>query len=719
MKKIFNLRLPLMLFSALACGILFLGCVKTENIVIGVAFITVFVLCVSAYFIFFLKNKKGVKHGLAFGLCFIVAFVLGVVGISVTLNNFKKADLYAHTYTVEGRVNSISFTDNGIRAVITNGKLNSNEKAISYKIVLYVNGCESSFLEYGDIVKFTATLTDSSYVSNGKISGYGLAQKLKYSAYIDKSELVVLSHSPTLFQKINIFMRDSLKNGLDDNEFSVAYAMLLGHDEFIDENVITDFRHAGVAHIFAVSGLHVGFLATVLTRLLRRIRANKSVSVILTVLTLFFYSGVCGFTASSVRASIMYSVYLVCKSSGFKYDGLSSLGIAGFIILFISPSEVFCAGFQLSFLVVFGMLTLVKPLKKAFAFLPEKIATALASVVSAQAVGLPACLWCFGEASVFSVVANLVFIPVAGIIYEVTLICCLSGGIFNISFYTLFLIKYVFKCVIYVIGLIDYGVFIIKGVRFWLFAFSYYAFILVFAGLIRFKKIARIFVCLSLVLITVSGAFGYGYYCKQSSKVRFIGSNSLCCAYFSVKNENVLVVGHIERYASLSRLNTLLNNENVSSINCLILIGDDTDLNLAVTKINYLSSVENVYYTGSEKRLNEEITLLQSFKDYEVNYLRENDCVSSGEISVCSVAEGNAVKVNLKSTDYIVFGCLQDRLPENLPDKADVIVAYNLTDMVFAKYKSAYNVSFLSSYAYPDAQTEGIFYYKPKKISKK
>lgn len=93
----------------------------------------------------------------------------------------------------------------------------------------------------------------------------------------------------------------------------------------MDGDVLENFRNGGVAHIFAVSGLHIGFLAGVVFFLLRSCRVRGVPKVLISAAVLVFYAGICGFSPSSLRAAVMASVLAAAKETGMKYDGLSSL----------------------------------------------------------------------------------------------------------------------------------------------------------------------------------------------------------------------------------------------------------------------------------------------------------------------------------------------------------------------------------------------------------
>ncbi len=89
-------------------------------------------------------------------------------------------------------------------------------------------------------------------------------------------------------------------------EAGVASAMLFNHKEAMSEDETAAFRTLGIAHVTAVSGLHVGILAAALLPLLRRFRAGRKARFVLLALFLLAYSWLTGFSAASLRASVMF-----------------------------------------------------------------------------------------------------------------------------------------------------------------------------------------------------------------------------------------------------------------------------------------------------------------------------------------------------------------------------------------------------------------------------
>ena len=134
-------------------------------------------------------------------------------------------------------------------------------------------------------------------------------------------------------------------------------ALLLGDRTALSPTLRRDFSRAGVSHLLAVSGLHLTLLFGMLALLLRFLRLPRRVRAVLLTLAAAGYLALLGFPPSATRAAVMLGfVYLswLCAASA---DPLTSLGLAGALILGISPCAVADAGFWMSFSATLGLLT--------------------------------------------------------------------------------------------------------------------------------------------------------------------------------------------------------------------------------------------------------------------------------------------------------------------------------------------------------------------------
>ena len=291
MRKIVNFRAAAFAASGLVAGILFSYCLLLGSVVgliaVCAAFVAVLVLSV-----FFSSAKFTGIGKLLCLLFFVLCAVFGGVKFNNIANNYKNADLDGHILAVSGSASEITVKENVTSVIVSDVKVTGaiNGKTY-YKISLTVYG--ENDIRLGDKISFTAALTDLTLFYNGKFSASALAQGIKYSAEVNAEDLTVTERSPNLFEKCNLFIFDTLKAGLNADEFPIAYAMLTGNSDYIAEENLANYRAAGVAHIFAVSGLHIGFLATALYFILNKLKVNSFVSFAVTLACCIFYAGVC------------------------------------------------------------------------------------------------------------------------------------------------------------------------------------------------------------------------------------------------------------------------------------------------------------------------------------------------------------------------------------------------------------------------------------------
>ena len=185
------------------------------------------------------------------------------------------------------------------------------------------------------------------------------------------------------------------------------------------------FSLAGISHILVVSGLHVGFLVGMIFGLLRLLKLKRIPSTIITFIILLLYNIVCGFSPSVVRASIMAIVLMLSKVFGGEYDGLNSLGLAGFITLLIQPLFVFDYGFLMSYGCVAAIYLLCPTLTKLFRkFLPRKAGDLIAVSISASLGFLPFLAMFASKVNLLSPFINLLIVPIFSIFFPISFASC-------------------------------------------------------------------------------------------------------------------------------------------------------------------------------------------------------------------------------------------------------------------------------------------------------
>lgn len=153
--------------------------------------------------------------------------------------------------------------------------------------------------------------------------------------------------------------------GLQGDELAVVSALTLGDRAALSAELRQTYADAGVSHVLALSGLHLGILVGLFQLLLLRwVRFRRIYRPLCAVVIAFVwgYALLAGLPASLVRAAIMYTLMLVGSWAGRSAFSLQSLAISGFVMLLFRPFYLFDIGFQLSFVAMLGILLLSKPL---------------------------------------------------------------------------------------------------------------------------------------------------------------------------------------------------------------------------------------------------------------------------------------------------------------------------------------------------------------------
>ena len=265
-------------------------------------------------------------------------------------------------------------------------------------------------------------------VSVKPLSLNSFTQALQYrkgSKYQIDDAAVVFAEEGTapLAYRVKTAARKVLIQTQGERAGAFTYATLFGDTEFMLEEDKTAMRSVGVAHVFAVSGLHIGVLAGVLLFILRKFKLKDGVSLLILLPIFGFYAYLSGFTPSVLRAVIMVSLGLVASHFGMRYDGISALSFAAILVLLTRPLLLFDLSFVMSFLAIFGLQSLTSPLKRAFAkHMKEKLAEALALSIATTLALVPVSAVVFGRITLVGFLLNVIVVPLASASYVLSLV---------------------------------------------------------------------------------------------------------------------------------------------------------------------------------------------------------------------------------------------------------------------------------------------------------
>lgn len=308
-----------------------------------------------------------------FFLCIPILFFAGYERMDYTKNKiledseaWNKLEIEGEDFVfVEGIIKE-KYKEEGIRLVLQQCSIRGYEEQTSdvaggCQITLEVEGTNiipETFIGnrikvYGKFFVYQEATNEGQFDAFEYYSSKGIYASVKALRLevLDESVSWIGERMFLLKQK----MRECLISLYPKEKAGVLSAMLLGDKDLLEVEIKDLYQKNGISHILAISGLHISMLCMGLFRLLRGVGSSVKLSTIITIVFLCFYVCYTGGSTSSLRAGIMCIVLLGAKLLRRSYDLLSALALAGILVTSIRPMEITSAGFLLSFGAVIGV----------------------------------------------------------------------------------------------------------------------------------------------------------------------------------------------------------------------------------------------------------------------------------------------------------------------------------------------------------------------------
>ncbi|MBQ0069417.1 MAG: ComEC/Rec2 family competence protein [Bacteroidales bacterium] len=322
------------------------------------------------------------------------------------------------------RIDDIEFKDRSmsIYGTLTSARRDSMQLLDrEHKVLLTTRDCDYS-MQPGDVVMLRCKLGEITNMGNP--DGFDYVQfmqdrGIRYRQHVALDSIMVAGQAPTLLTRCNKLRREIERevfgSRLSAEAQDFVVATILGNGKFISRETRNTFAAAGVSHILALSGMHVGIITLLIWFVLlpldylhmRRLRLG------LTIVILAGYAIFTGLSASVVRATVMSVIVLVGMITHRKSISLNALAIAGIILLLYSPAMLFNPGFQLSFITVASLLIFYDD--RARNSNSNKVVNYLSGIVVTSIVAMLSTVilsaWYFNTVSLISFVTNVLILP--------------------------------------------------------------------------------------------------------------------------------------------------------------------------------------------------------------------------------------------------------------------------------------------------------------------
>jgi competence protein ComEC len=210
-----------------------------------------------------------------------------------------------------------------------------------------------------DYARYMVSIEDVYW--DGAIKSPALVEKLPAPAQhlYDPARLLVPQIRDRLFRGIDRLYPPWSAEGRDG---AVLKAVLLGERSSLDSDTIEDFRRSGLYHLLVIAGLHVGLLALLAELGLRVLRLGECARSIFVLVFLLGYASLVEQRASTLRATLIITVYLLARLLYRRHVALNAIGLAALMLLLARPAWLFESGFQLSFCAALLIAGLASPI---------------------------------------------------------------------------------------------------------------------------------------------------------------------------------------------------------------------------------------------------------------------------------------------------------------------------------------------------------------------
>ena len=287
-------------------------------------------------------------------------------------------------------------------------------------------------LHYGDKILINKNLQPIKNSGNPgafNYAQYAAFQQIFHQAFLKNKDWLALgSRHVNLFKQFIFSTRAMVLSALrknistDKDELGLAEALLIGYTNDLDKDLVQAYSNTGVVHIIAISGMHLALIYILLVWLFSKIPGIKNsriLQVILILSCLWLFSLLTGAAASVLRAAVMFSFITVGKNLARESTLYNSLASSAFVLLCYDPYFLWDVGFQLSYLAVVGIIIFQTPIYNLF-YIKNKWANEIWKLVSvslaAQLLTFPICIYYFHQFPILFLFANIMAVPLSGII---------------------------------------------------------------------------------------------------------------------------------------------------------------------------------------------------------------------------------------------------------------------------------------------------------------
>ena len=313
-----------------------------------------------------------------------------------------------------------------------------------YRAICYLSS-NQELPKLGSIVRVTGRMDDFEEATNpGQFNAKSYYQISKISFQLNQT--IIQQESNTYHRAQEAMYRfrcrvsEVFEQRLPEKDASVMKTMLLGEKKAVDGQRKELYQKNGIAHILAISGLHISLIGMALFRILQKIGVPVWICTFLSAILIYLYGGMAGFSVSVIRAIGMFTIQMLGRTLRRTYDMLTAAMVMALLVLLSQPLFAYSVSFWLSFGCVLIIALMIPALTvkrlKYEKELPKGISGILGGIIISAAM-LFLQMWFFYQIPLYASILNLLIIPLmsfllpAGIVlwlfYEISALFALGS----------------------------------------------------------------------------------------------------------------------------------------------------------------------------------------------------------------------------------------------------------------------------------------------------
>lgn len=329
---------------------------------------------------------------------------------------------------VQGSISSVAEEKGVVSLTLKNNRIRKMMKGKWEEVLYEPPGIMVSLKEYegtslkslgiGQIVAVRGEVQPFSQARNPgefDFKSYNQSMGVDFTLFAEEIDIVEAGKSPLLefLRKLKVHSKALLYRDATETDAGIFTAAVLGDKMGISRDIKDLYQKNGIAHLLAISGLHMSFIGLSFYKLIKKAGAGFWGAGLVSMVLLILYGILTGASPSVVRAGVMMCLGFYAACLGRTYDLLSAASLSLFFLGFQSPSLLMQGGVQLSFGAVFAIGG-IAPLIQSWLGKDSLFSGSISACFAVQMITLPVTAFHFYQIPPYGLILNLLVIPLMG-----------------------------------------------------------------------------------------------------------------------------------------------------------------------------------------------------------------------------------------------------------------------------------------------------------------